>query len=220
MAAAMQQLTLTAAGQQTDLSGTVRITASAVMSAYALPAIISQLRQTDPGIAIELAPSDATRNLTFREADIALRMYRPEQLDLVTQHLGDIRIGLYAARSYLQTHGTPTMDTLMNHSFVGYDSDTRIIEGFQAAGFPVTRDFFSVRCDDPLTYWELVRAGGGIGFHQIHLGAQDPLVQQIDLGFDLPTLPMWLTAHEAMRQTPRIRRVWDALRDGLKPLAS
>lgn len=220
MAEAMQRLTMTAAGQQSDMTGTVRITASIVMSANYLPAIISDLRTAEPAIAIDLVPSDDTRNLTFREADIALRMYRPSQLDLVTQYLGEIELGLFASADYLARRGMPTLDNLMDHDFVGYDTDMRIIDGFSAAGFPVTRDFFKVRCDDPLTYWSLIRAGCGVGFHQVALGSDDPAIRRIDLGFDLPTLPMWLTAHEVMRQTPRIRRVWDALRDGLTPLAS
>lgn len=77
------------------------------------------------------------------------------------------------------------------------------------------RDFFKVRCDDYVTYWELVRAGCGIGFDQANVGHADPLVDEIDLGFPLPVLPIWLTAHEAMRQTPRVRRVWDLLAKGL-----
>jgi hypothetical protein len=34
----------------------------------------------------------------------------------------------------------------------------------------------------------------------------------------IPSLPVWLVAHEAMRHTPRIRRVWELLLEGLKPL--
>ncbi|WP_438956941.1 hypothetical protein [Cognatiyoonia sp.] len=36
----------------------------------------------------------------------------------------------------------------------------------------------------------------------------------------IPPLPIWLTAHPSMHQTPRVRRVWDHLIDGLKPLVA
>ena len=101
---------------------------------------------------------------------------------------------------------------------MGYDSNTGIIEGFKQAGVPVSRDFFKTRCDDHIAYWQLVRAGCGVGFAQAGTGRSDPSVAEINLGIPLPTLPIWLTAHEAMRQTPRIRRVWDLLAEGLKPL--
>ena len=97
----------------------------------------------------------------------------------------------------------------MTHDFVGYDANNAIIAGFQGAGTAIDRDFFKTRCDESNAYWELVRAGCGVGFGQLGLGRADPLVSEIAVDIPLPTLPIWLTAHEAMRQTPRIRRVWN-----------
>ena len=216
---AVQQIVLTAAGRQARLEGTVRITASMAMSVIHLPPIIARIRKLEPQIAVELVPSDDSRNLLYREADIAVRMYRPTQLDLVTRHIGDIALAVFAAKSYLAERGTPrSLADIPQHDFVGYDANTDILAGFAEMGFPVDRDFFKTRCDDNIAYWELVRAGCGIGFAQTHIGRADPAVAEIDLGLQLPVLPVWLTAHEAMRQTPRIRRVWDLLAEGLRPL--
>lgn len=218
MREAMQQITLAAAGARQTLAGTVRITASVVTGAYHMPRIIAGIRAIEPEIEIELIPSNDSSNLLYREADIAVRMYRPTQLDLITQYLGDIGISAYAAHSYLRQRGAPTPETIMDHDFVGYDSDTAIIDGMRQGGLSVDRHFFGVRCDDEIVYWNLVRQGCGIGFSQTGIGAADPLVQELDFGFPLPVLPVWLTAHDAMRQTPRIRRVWDLLAAGFKPL--
>ena len=220
MREAVQQIAMTAAGQQASLKGTVRITASIVLSASHLPPIIAKIRQAEPEIAIEIAPSDDTRNLLFREADIAIRMYRPTQLDLITQHIGDIPLGMFAAKTYLAQRGAPTLDTIMDHDFVGYDANPAIIDGFRAAGFDLGRDFFKTRTDDQHAYWEMVCAGCGIGFSQASIGNADPRIAAVDFGFALPNLSIWLTAHAAMRQTPRIRRVWDLLAEGLRPLVS
>ncbi len=218
---AVQQIALTAAGQQARLDGTVRITASVATSAMHLPPIIAKIRKLEPQIAIELVPSDDTSNLLFREADIAVRMYRPTQLDLVTQHIGDIELGVFAAKSYLADRGTPTsLANIEEHDLVGYDTLTHIIDGMADAGIHVDRDRFKVRCDDHIAYWELVRAGCGIGFAQTNVGRADPLVDELMKDTYIPPLSIWLTAHEAMRQTPRVRRVWDLLAEGLRPLVS
>ena len=219
MRAAAGQIALTAAGRTERLEGTVRITASVAMAVYHLPPIIAKIRVAEPHIAIELVPSDATTNLLYREADIAVRMYRPTQLDLVTQHLGDLELSVFAAHSYLKRRGEPTsMDQLGDHDFVGYDRNSDIVDGFRAAGVLIGREFFKARCDDNIVYWERVRAGCGIGFAQALVGRADPLVRELPFGQMVPKLEMWLTAHEAMRQTPRIRRVWDLLAEGLRPL--
>lgn len=218
---AMGQIALTAAGQSAQIEGTVRITASVMTSLYHLPEIIAKIRLEEPAIAVELVPSDDSRNLLYREADIAVRMYRPTQLDLVTQHIGDIPLVVCAAKSYLARKGALSSPAdLAGHDFVGYDTNTAIIEGFAELGIKVTRDFFKVRCDDHSTYWNLVRAGCGIGFAQGQIATIDPEIVQIDPGVVIPPLPIWLTAHEAMRHTPRVRRVWDLLAEGLKPLVS
>ncbi|MCK0095202.1 LysR family transcriptional regulator [Yoonia sp. F2084L] len=218
---AVQQIALTAAGRQAQLEGTVRITASVATSAMHLPSIIAKIRKLEPEIAIELVPSDDTSNLLYREADIAVRMYRPTQLDLVTQHIGDIALGVFAAKSYLAERGVPqSLSEATGHDFVGYDALPHIIDGMIKAGIDVDRDWFKVRCDDHIAYWELVRAGCGIGFAQRNVGSIDPLVTELMRDITIPPLPIWLTAHEAMRQTPRIRRVWDLLAEGLRPLVS
>lgn len=219
MRAAVGQIALTAAGRTERLEGTVRITASVAMALYHLPAIIAKIRQSEPFIAVELVPSDTTTNLLYREADIAVRMYRPTQLDLVTQRLGEVELSVFAAKSYLARRGIPISSVdFADHDFVGYDSNPAMLDGFRAAGMPVVQDFFKTRCDDNAVYWELVRAGCGIGFAQASIGRADPLVKELPFGHIAPNLEMWLTAHEAMRQTPRIRRVWDLLAEGLRPL--
>jgi DNA-binding transcriptional LysR family regulator len=221
MARAAQALALTAAGKAEAMSGTVRVTASVAMAQYVLPPIIARIREALPEVAIELVASDASDNLLFREADIAVRMFRPDQLDVVTKHLGDLHLGLYGAVRYLDRAGRPAVpDELFAHKFVGYDRDDRIIRGFREMGYSVSRDFFGTRTDAQTVYWELVRAGCGLGIAQVLLGNRDPLVERVFPDLPLPLLPVWLTAHEAMRRTPRIRRVWEMLEEDLAPLVS
>ena len=211
-------MALLAAGREERLEGTVRITASVAVSVWHLPMIAAQIRAAEPNIALEIVPSDRSSNLLYREADIAIRMYRPTQQDLVTRYLGETRIGAFAATSYLDRRGRPRgMQEVAGHVLIGQDRETQLLDGMKGFGLPATKDWFALRTDDVATGWELVRAGCGIGFAQASLGQRDPLVEEIDLGTDLPTLPVWLTAHEAMRRTPRVRRVWDLLAEALVP---
>ncbi len=220
MQAAAARLMLAAAGRDARLSGTVRIAASVAVSAYVLPPLLARLRQEEPEIEIELSPSDRSDNLLYREADIALRMYRPEQLDVVTRHLGDIPLGLFAAQSYLDRRGSPATEAeLFGHDWIGLDRSDLLIRGFRALGHKLGREFFALRCDDPAVYVRLVQAGCGIGVLQRPLGRRLPGLVELLPGFPLPTLPLWLTAHEALRDTPRLRRVWDFLAAALPEAA-
>ena len=213
MREAAMQVSLTAAGREQKAAGTVRITASVFVSHFILPPIIAKIRRTYPEISIDLLPNDASENLLFREADIALRMYRPTQLDIITRHLCDLPLGMFASTDYLDRNGRPqNVDELFGiHDLVGYDRDEQILRGMRQMGMQAQRDWFQTRCDESVIYWELVRVGCGIGFAQVHVGLRDPRVEQVLSDIPIPPLPIWLTAHQAMRQTPRIRRVWDVL---------
>ena len=214
---AMGRIALTAAGQAEQLEGTVRITASDMMSMYVLPPILAELRQQHPGIKIDLVPNDSTENLLFREADIAVRMYRPEQLELVTLHIGDMELGMFAAHAYLDRAGRPqTARDILDHALIGYDRNEEIIREMQERGWPATRDWFALRCDSHPVNWALLRAGAGIGFGPVCVGRDDPGVEELKLDLDIPIIPVWLTTHQALRHTPRIALVWTALEQGLK----
>jgi DNA-binding transcriptional LysR family regulator len=216
MAAAADRLALAAAGRADAVGGTVRVTASALVATLTLPDIIADLRTTYPEIEIELVASDATENLLRREADIAVRMYRPEQVDVITRRVAELKLGVYAANTYLSRRGIPRIaDDLLKHDVVGYDRAEEIIKGFAALGVSVDRHFFAVRCDDQVAYWRLVVAGAGIGFSQVRLGDAEPLVARVLPDFEIPPLPVWLTAHAGLRTNLRVRRVFDFLADRL-----
>jgi DNA-binding transcriptional LysR family regulator len=200
MKQAARELELLAVGYGETLSGTVRISASEAVSLEHLPRIVEHIRRKEPTITIELVPSDVTSRLHFREADIAIRMYRPQQLDLVTQHIGDLTLVACASRSYLKRRGKPkSPEELTCHDIIGMDRSTQIIEGFRKGGIVVDRDFFKVRTDHTGTYLALLRAGCGIGFTQRAIVRGDSRLFELPLDLGLPALPVWLTALEVIR---------------------
>lgn len=216
---AASEITLTAAGTSTELDGTVRITASESVAFTMLPEVVAGLRVEEPGIQLEVVASDAANNLMYREADIALRMYRPEQPDLVTKHLGNVAIGFFAAKSYLDRTGRPSsVEEAFTHDLVGHDTDERILKGARERGLPITRESFAIRCDNISVYWQLICGGCGLGFGLVAAAERDPRLERILPEVPIETLPMWLTAHGSLRYVPRIRRVWDHLAQALPPI--
>ena len=216
MANAAGRFALTAAGRESSLAGIVRITASDIVSTYTLPAIFVALRLEEPDIEIELVASNATHNLLAREADIAIRMYRPTQSEVIAKHIRDVELGTFAANVYLERRGEPrTPEDLRDHDVVGYDRDETLIRGFRDFGFEVGRRFFPLRTDSHVVIWRAVVEGYGIGFMQAALGDAEPRVRRILPDLPLPTMPMWLTAHAELKANRRIRRVFDFLAEAL-----
>ncbi|MES0869403.1 LysR family transcriptional regulator [Pseudovibrio sp. SCP19] len=218
-AAAAQFLLHAEERKQSGFAGSVRVTASQVISNYVMPKLIAEFRQAYPEIQIDLVPSDDAQNLLFQEADIAVRMFTPTQLDIVAKKIGETPLGLFASKAFLERVGMPkTREDLFALDWIGYDRSDLILRGMQEAGLEVDRNFFSVRCDDRVTYWELVRAGCGVGLGQIGIGVEDDSLVRLELEDPLPALPVWLASPHTLKQIPRIKLLFDFLAEKLPKL--
>ncbi len=214
--AALAEASLVAEGSHDQLSGTVRLTSSNVTAHYVLPPLLAGLREAYPRIAIELVPSDSSENLLLREADIAVRMFRPRQLDLVTRKLGEIPIVATAHESYLAKRGRPAApEELWDHDLVGYDRSELFIEGARQLGFDLKRSDFMVRTDSQTALWELAKAGLGVTFAQLGLVRETPGMVQLLGNFGPPPLEVWLTTHRELFTSRRIRAIYDRLGEDL-----
>lgn len=219
MSAEADRLALKAAGRAATVAGTVRITASDVVATYYLPPILAALKDDEPEIEIELVPSNTVQNLLSRDADIAVRMVRPTQNDVIARKVGDMTLGTFADRDYLDRHGRPaSFADLAAHRLVGYDRDDLILRSMAAMGLPAERRDFTFRTDDQVAYWELVKAGAGIGFGARYLASLTPSLEEILPELQIPPLPMWLAAHQELRTSLRIRRTMDRLFSALSAL--
>lgn len=214
MDAAAKKIDLITSGRSQEIAGTVRITASETFAAYTLPPILTKLRQDEPRIAIELVASNDTHNLLRREADIAIRMYRPTQTDVITKYLGKVGLGLFASTEYLDRHGRPKeLLDLLSHDVLGYDRSDDLIEGFRAhaPGVEIDRNFFPFRCGALYVHAQMVRAGYGVGVLECSYASSLPGVEQLFGDRTFETLEIWLTAHAELKTSARVRRVYDFL---------
>lgn len=212
MLEAAQAAAVVAAGQGTEAAGTVRITASEMMAAFVLPPMLARLRLQYPKIQIELIASNRVDNLLTREADIAVRMARPEQAGLIARKIGDYPLAFYAHRSYLKSRRLPRNHAdLSAFDWIGLDRSNMMIEGFRQAGFKVGRDFFAFRCDNQIVGWQAVLAGLGVGVTLQRIGDGERELVRILEHQPLPKLGVWLTAHRELRDVPRIRAAFDFL---------
>jgi len=211
-AARLAEAALVSAGANATLKGTVRLTASEVTSHFTLPPILARLRVEFPEIALELVPSDSVENILMREADIAVRMFRPTQLDLVTRKLGESPIVPCAHERYLVRRGRPErIEELRGHDLVGFDRSDLLVKASAQLGYPLMREDFAIRCDNQSAGWLLIASGGGIGFAQRQLVARTPGMVELDLPLAIPPLEVWLTTHRELFTARRIRAVYDRL---------
>lgn len=216
MNASANQIALIASGRSQEIKGSVRLTASDTVARFSLPPILTALRRAEPSIAIELVAANETNNLLKREADIAVRMYRPTQNDVITRKVGELRVGFFASKHYLDQRGRPrTPKDLKSHDLIGLDQIDGMIQGFRRHNVDVTREDFSFRTDAMFINLELVMSGWGIGLLHADVGEATIGLEPVLPDIEIPPLEFWLTAHAELKTSPRIRRVYDFLASAL-----
>ncbi len=190
--------------------GTVRISAAEPIGAHAMAPCFASMRDALPGINLELVIDNSPANLSHREADIAVRMFEPTQLDLVARRIGSVRIGLFASRRYLDRHGIPSdFDSSSGHTWIGMDRDAAWHRFLAEEGLSA-RDF-GYRCDNTLAQIQAVRDGVGIGAMHVALGARDDELVRVLPDVQLPPLEMWLVMHTDLRGNAAVRAVFERL---------
>jgi DNA-binding transcriptional LysR family regulator len=217
MASAADALVRAASGGAEEVRGAVRLSASEIMGAEVLPAILTDLRAAYPQIVVELVLSNRIEDLLRREVDLAVRMVRPAQAALVAKKIGNVPIGLHAHRRYIEAHGMPeTLDDLTRHAVIGFDQVSPVIRSLRARGLTLSREMFALRTDSDLAQLAALRAGFGIGGCQVPIARRDPaLVHVLPDGFSFD-LEMWMVMHEDLRASKRMRATFDHLVAGLE----
>ena len=76
-------------GRDTRLAGLVRVTCAETVASHILAPCFAALHAQHPEIMVELIPDPRELSLSMREAEIAVRLTRPDQHDLVVRRIGD-----------------------------------------------------------------------------------------------------------------------------------
>jgi len=217
MGNAALQFSLTASGQSEQIEGTVVISVGELDAVFRLPKIIAKLRKKEPGIDIEVVVTNEPSDLKRREADIAIRNFRPTQNDLIAKKLGEEVIWLYGTQDYLEQ--LPVFSGISEHSsiqIIGFDRSNVISEMLNPKGWQLSNQNFRLITAFQLLQLELCKEGLGVIFLPEYVGDNDSgLVRAFKHMGPAIQLPVWLACHQELRTNLRVRRTFDFIANEL-----
>ncbi len=202
----------TASAEREAVAGTVRITAMELWGAEVLPPILAALQTMHPRLTFELTLTRQTEDLLRREADIAVRMAKPAQDDLIARRIGPVSAGLYAHETWLARHGVPaSLRQLADRGqLVGFDRNPAVLRALTRMGVAADRGSFAFRSDNDLAQLAAIRAGMGVGICHAPIAARDARLVRVLPAIDT-RLDLWLAASTTVRAAARVRATFDAL---------
>jgi DNA-binding transcriptional LysR family regulator len=204
-------------GAQERVVGSVRVAVSEVYAYHVVTPIVSRLLAEQPELEIELSVSNQADNLLRRDADIAVRFFRPEQDDLIAVCVGSTELGLFAHEAYLERHGEPTGFDLPEGAFIaGFDRETTPIGPLIRPPLPERPVRFRLRTDAMLARQAAVETGLAVGVYLVDVAAQRPGLRRILADRFGQRQEVWLCAHAELRRSVSMRFVWSGLEQALR----
>ncbi len=202
--------------------GTLRITSTEFIGATWIAPKLNILQADHPDIQLSLLLDNRIYNLGMREADAAIRLYKPEQQDLIQLKLGTIQFHIYASDEYINKRGKPTsIEDLQHHTLIGYPeglpapyADPNWL--FRLADIDPARDNNIIMINSMLSIYRAVKNGCGLAMLPRYL-TQDDKNLQIILPDQRPSgTDMYFAYPEDRRHSQRIM----IFRDFLQKLVS
>lgn len=216
MGEAAMQLSIAATGRSQCIEGSVCITTSEIAAAYILPAIIQKLRRKAPKVRIELIASNSTTDLRRREADIAVRFFRPTHPDLIVKKVAEITGRLYASEAYLADIGNPKkLQELDQAEYIEFSESDTITQSLKSIGLNPRASQFPIMTESRVVHWELAKTGLGIAAMPEIIGDNEPLVKRVLPSLMLGRGEVWLASHRELKTSRRVRLVFGFLADEL-----
>ena len=117
----LQQVETQMSESQEVPTGPLLVTTTVGIGSTWLSSRIHEFLILYPEIQIEIKLNDAELDLAMREADVAIRLHRPNQSEMIQRKLFTVHNHFYASKSYLEEYGEPqTVEELDKHRVIAF----------------------------------------------------------------------------------------------------
>jgi len=201
-----------AAGLDKTPTGTVRVATSENLATDLLIPALPAFRERFPGICIEIVTSNTTANLGRREADIALRVVRPERGNLKVRRVGHMTYSVYGSRAYLAAHPAIPGEPLDGRHAITWDESHAHLPAasWLAQSHPGCK--VALMATSLPAHIAAVRAGLGLAVIPDFLATDDDFVRVVPPE-ELFSNEVWLVTHTDLVASARVRAVSEFLAD-------
>ena len=201
-------------GQNEEVSGELVVTAISGIPRLLTPAVVA-FGMLHPKLIIRFLTDMRLFRLSSGEAHVAIRAgARPEDADYVVQKFTQVRMALYAARTYAAAHGLPKGESdLARHRFVGADDQQARAPFYQWLRQAHPAAHVPFRVSESAAAEAAVRAGAGLGFLSTCDVGNDPDLVEVLPSRPEWSTPLWLVTHVDLHRTLKVQKLLAHLKE-------
>jgi len=198
-------------------SGDLKVTTTVGLGTAWLSQRVAEFLDLHPDVRVELILTNEELDLAMREADVAIRLRRPAQPDLIQRRLFTVHYHVFASLEYIKRFGEPkTIDDLDKHRLVSFGGDqpsylmaTHWLATVGREGREHRTIHFTVNNISALQL--AVETGAGIGILPDYVADGNEQLVQVLRDYEMPNLESYLVYAEEMRTVARVQAFRDFL---------
>ncbi|WP_395851636.1 LysR family transcriptional regulator [Cystobacter fuscus] len=199
-------------GADKRVSGPVRLTAGDGMATHVLAPRLAELQLEYPELRVELRADNLAVDLSRREADVALRLFRPREQSLIARRLVPFPFGAYGGEPYFARRGRPSgMKDAARHDWLGPESAQDGTPPGQWLRRHIPNARVVLRSSASTVLMSACAAGQGLAVFPELIAARDPRLVRVLPRAELPTRELWAITHQDLRHSARVSAVMDWL---------
>ena len=190
-------------------AGELRITTTVGLGTVWLTPRIAEFKELYPQISISMLLEDTELDLAMREADVAIRLRRPTQPDLIQRKLFTVHHHLYASPDYIRKNGIPEKpESLDDHDIItfgvapGYLVNINWLETIGREDGKPRRP--SLRINNVYGLRRAVETGLGIASIPDYIVGSDSNLIRIDMAIETPEFDTYFVYPEELKQSKRV----------------
>jgi DNA-binding transcriptional LysR family regulator len=189
-----------------NLKRPVRVSATEFVASELLAPALPTLWQRGADFPVHLQSQFDIVSLAGREADLAIRMTRPEGASLFVTKLPDVALAFYASRDYLKGRSVSKID-LSRERLIAYEETKATLPEVEWITRLNLHDAVVVRSSSMRTQMNAARHGAGIALLSVPFANREPNLVKLPIPVPVTPRTPWLTVHRDMRRVSSIRRV-------------
>jgi DNA-binding transcriptional LysR family regulator len=199
-------------GADQRAAGSVRLATTETLATRFIVPQLARFHEHNPAITLEISCAARSVRLSRREADVALRLTRPREPDVVARELVRIDLALYAARGYVDRAGLPG-PALAGHRVVLFAATPAFALENEWLEARLDGAHVALRSDSVSSVYAAALAGVGVALLPCLVADEEPALVRLETASPPEPRTVWLGVHRDLLRNARVRAVTEFLHE-------
>ncbi len=192
-------------------AGTVRLATAVTLASHLIIPALPRFQALFPDITLEIITGVNTVSMSRHDADLALRLVRPEQYSLKIRKVGCMASAVYGSEAYIRQHPLSDTDSLAGRGFITWDSTYSHLPSSKWLSETYPNMPSMLVTTSLVSQIAAVKANLGLAVLPCYIASQSSEMVEVIPTEKVFSEDLWLVSHADLTASARVRAVSEFL---------